>query len=244
MAGNGATAVEYAIYFAVICTFVYNLIAHPAKVDGRIGSTLINPNSYSFLLMLGVLFALRRMLRNGLNTVLKHQGYHCVHPVFRSQHLWRRLPDWLEKRYAPYGSSQCICVVVLALAAADPASYVGLYGGSRSIRGSRLCAVPVASVLADHPLADYLGGRNVADTSILMRDQMLKDATNLWLQRPFTGWGLDQFRAVSGWGTYSHDNYVELLANGGLVGLMLYLMIYLATLGPWYGLFVSREILG
>ena len=59
---------------------------------------------------------------------------------------------------------------------------------------------------------------------------MLEDAVELWLQRPFTGWGLDQFRNVSGWNTYSHDNYVELLANQGIVGCLLYLMVYVSTL--------------
>jgi O-antigen ligase len=78
-------------------------------------------------------------------------------------------------------------------------------------------------------LSDFLQGNSTRDTSILIRDQMLKEATSLWLQRPFAGWGLDQFRVISAWGTYSHDNYVELLANGGVIGLLLYLGTYVSA---------------
>jgi O-antigen ligase len=76
----------------------------------------------------------------------------------------------------------------------------------------------------------FIRGENVADTGLAKRGGMLEDALSLWQQRPFTGWGLDEFRNVSGWNTYAHDNYVELLANQGLVGCVLYLMVYISTL--------------
>jgi len=79
------------------------------------------------------------------------------------------------------------------------------------------------------PMVDYFQGQSVEDTSIIARDQMRKDGIDLWLARPFTGWGLDQYRVVSGWRTYAHDNYAELLTNGGLFGLLLYIVIYLAV---------------
>lgn len=82
------------------------------------------------------------------------------------------------------------------------------------------------------PMADYFQGQTVEDTSILTRDQMRKDGINLWLERPFAGWGVDQYRVVSGWRTYAHDNYAELLTNGGVFGLLLYLMIYLSLMVP------------
>jgi len=79
------------------------------------------------------------------------------------------------------------------------------------------------------PLASYLQGQTVVDTSLLERSQMLSDGIGLWLQRPFFGWGVDQYRVVSSWGTYAHNNYVELLVDGGLIGLLLYLVVYVSA---------------
>ncbi|MFA5080830.1 MAG: O-antigen ligase family protein [Candidatus Paceibacterota bacterium] len=61
-----------------------------------------------------------------------------------------------------------------------------------------------------------------AQTRYLMIDQ----ATNLWLEKPFLGWGGGGFAINSGFGTYSHNNYVELLSNYGLVGFCLYYAFY------------------
>ena len=62
MQSGGPLAIECAIYFSVVCTFVYNVVFDPPKEDGRVGSILLNANAYSLLLMIGVLFALRRLL--------------------------------------------------------------------------------------------------------------------------------------------------------------------------------------
>ena len=56
-------------------------------------------------------------------------------------------------------------------------------------------------------------------------------ATILW------GWGLHQFQYVSGTQKYSHSNYAELMANHGMLGLILFYSIYFSM----YRLYVKTR---
>lgn len=51
---------------------------------------------------------------------------------------------------------------------------------------------------------------------------MIQVGLNLWSQHPLIGWGFDAYEDISGFNTYSHSNFIELLANNGLIGLILY----------------------
>ncbi|MEX0780776.1 MAG: O-antigen ligase family protein [Balneolales bacterium] len=74
----------------------------------------------------------------------------------------------------------------------------------------------------------YTSGQEVDEGSLETRDNMISTALSMWADKPFIGWGLDSFRIHSGYGTYSHNNYTELLFGQGLIGLSLY-----------YGFFIS-----
>lgn len=60
------------------------------------------------------------------------------------------------------------------------------------------------------------------DTSAKTRLSMIQYGIEKWLERPLTGYGLDSFKILSGYGYYSHNNYVELLYNMGLPGFIVY----------------------
>lgn len=62
-----------------------------------------------------------------------------------------------------------------------------------------------------------------AETRYTMIDKGIK----LWLAKPFLGWGGGGFAGNSGFDTYSHNNYVEVLSNYGIVGFCLYYAFYL-----------------
>jgi len=62
------------------------------------------------------------------------------------------------------------------------------------------------------------------------RTQMMHDAIALWSEKPLLGWGINQFRSISGWDTYSHNNYVEILVNNGLIGLIVYYSVFLSII--------------
>jgi len=60
------------------------------------------------------------------------------------------------------------------------------------------------------------------------RSGLMEDALVVWWQKPVFGHGIDQFRYVGSYTTYSHNNYTEVLANFGVVGLLLYYGIFLS----------------
>jgi O-antigen ligase len=227
--GNGRV-VEYSVYFAVLCTFVYNLFSHEVPLDGRIGSTLVNANAYAQVLMFGVIFALRQWLvesarrRGGWKMALVLLAFValCLYGIVdltgsRKGIVMTLAAGLLAAVYWVWHQPMRRRLLVTALLAVVIAGIgVGLYLSPQTERITEVSA--------------FIRGENVADTGLAKRGGMLEDALKLWQQRPFTGWGLDEFRNVSGWNTYAHDNYVELLADQGLVGCLLYLMVYVSTL--------------
>jgi len=72
-----------------------------------------------------------------------------------------------------------------------------------------------------------VGGDNVQDGSIEDRVGMFETGIRLWSQKPLLGWGFDSFRYVSGYGTYSHNNYIEILVNTGIIGFIIYHIFYI-----------------
>jgi O-antigen ligase len=54
------------------------------------------------------------------------------------------------------------------------------------------------------------------------RISMIKEGWFLFTKRPIIGYGLENYRLVSSFGTYSHNNYIELLVSTGLVGFIIY----------------------
>jgi O-antigen ligase len=227
--GNGRV-VEYSFYFAVLCTFVYNLFSHEVPLDGRIGSTLVNANGYAQVLMFGVIFALRQWL---VESAKRRVGWKmsalllaflglCLYGIVeltgsRKGIIMTLAAVLLVAVYWVWHQPirRRLLVTVLLVIGIVAAGF-GLYLSPQTERITEVSA--------------FLRGQNVEDTGLAKRSGMLEDAVSLWLQRPFTGWGLDQFRNVSGWNTYSHDNYVELLADQGIIGCLLYIMVYISTL--------------
>jgi O-antigen ligase len=59
---------------------------------------------------------------------------------------------------------------------------------------------------------------------------MMQQGIKLWQQHPFLGGGFAAFERLSGYETYAHNNFVELLCNTGVLGLLLYYAIYVYTL--------------
>lgn len=77
-------------------------------------------------------------------------------------------------------------------------------------------------------------GKNLAgekgDNSSKIRLNMIIDGWSIFKERILTGYGADNYAVVSRYRTYSHNNFIEILVNFGLVGFVLYYMIYLGAL--------------
>ncbi|MEI2724751.1 MAG: O-antigen ligase family protein [Verrucomicrobiota bacterium] len=69
--------------------------------------------------------------------------------------------------------------------------------------------------------------REAADSSSLVRYDMIRTSLELWLQRPLLGHGYDSFARLSGFGAYSHTTFGEILANAGFVGMALISAFYI-----------------
>ena len=59
-----------------------------------------------------------------------------------------------------------------------------------------------------------------------VRSAMIADALEVWWREPAFGHGINQYRHVSSFTTYSHNKYVELLANFGVVGTLFFYALY------------------
>ena len=69
------------------------------------------------------------------------------------------------------------------------------------------------------------GGKG--DSSSNIRLNMMKDGWNLFKNRILIGYGADNYRVVGMYSTYSHNNFTEMLVGFGLIGFLLYYVIYL-----------------
>lgn len=76
-------------------------------------------------------------------------------------------------------------------------------------------------------LFNFLRGEGEVDASTLVRQVLIDQAIALWKQSPIIGNGLDTFKIMSSYGVYSHNNYVELLCNLGIVGVVVYYSYFL-----------------
>ena len=76
-------------------------------------------------------------------------------------------------------------------------------------------------------LASFTGNGSV-DSSTEIREEYVVDAIRAWRERPLIGCGLDCYREINEIkkGMYAHNNYVELLADLGVIGAVIYYSAY------------------
>lgn len=89
-------------------------------------------------------------------------------------------------------------------------------------------------------LAFITGDVSGADSSSIIRGRMIQIALDKWIQNPIWGYGFDSFKyynqSVTGRFYYSHNNFVELLYNEGIIGFVLYYWYYVRMiLTAWKG---------
>lgn len=88
-----------------------------------------------------------------------------------------------------------------------------------------ILSLPIFSVVTERMegLINSIKGEGVVDNSTLAREAMLKVGFKLFKESPILGIGLDNARAFNiKAGAYLHNNYVEIAADLGIVGFILY----------------------
>jgi O-antigen ligase len=85
------------------------------------------------------------------------------------------------------------------------------------------------------PIYDVMGRRletlfNVfLGTESSVRTSMIDIGLSLFGEKPWIGHGQSQYSYISGFQTYSHNNYIEFLVNFGIIGFCLYYSVYVIS---------------
>ena len=79
-------------------------------------------------------------------------------------------------------------------------------------------------------LGKNLSGEDGGDSSSATRASMIVDGWKLYKDRILTGYGVNNYRVVSRYGTYAHNNFIEILVDTGFIGFVLYYLIYWCVL--------------
>ena len=88
-------------------------------------------------------------------------------------------------------------------------------------------------------LINLLAGNSTEESSLLNRQELIEVGWEYVKQHPWVGYGLDSFKIISDidgsgqYHLYSHNNYVELMFGGGIIGTVLY---YVPMIGILVGL--------
>ena len=70
------------------------------------------------------------------------------------------------------------------------------------------------------------------DGSTSQRSDLITEGIRLWPERPLLGWGPGQYASVNkvGFGVYSHNNFIEVLVNFGLLGFFIFYSVHIYLL--------------
>ena len=90
--------------------------------------------------------------------------------------------------------------------------------------------LPIFSVAYERFTVFLSGEKNVTDR---LRADMIAKGLAMFREKPVVGWGMTAFAEVSGFASYAHNNFVELLANYGVVGFGLFYSLYLYILAKF-----------
>jgi len=185
-----------------------------------------NPNDYSFMLCLGILsvvyllffeLSVRRLiivhhflLLLFLIELVFYAGSRAI--IFGTVFILIFYVYYVFKSSGVFGKLALLGVVI---------------AGSYSV-STNLDKIQVASrIVSAVQTSSSQSGET--DFSTSSRLAFFKEGLRLWTKRPVIGYGTDMFRDVNvvEKGYYSHNNYIELLANNGILGFFLYYSLHL-----------------
>jgi len=95
----------------------------------------------------------------------------------------------------------------------------------------------VLGVRLEDLFASFNGEQDV-ESSILLRQEYIENGI-MWIKdAPFLGYGVDAYRSLNGpltgHYTYSHNNFIEVAINWGIVGFVYYYSIYFTIIKKFF----------
>lgn len=117
--------------------------------------------------------------------------------------------------------------------------YKALIGGGAAVGlGYILLRLPMFSV-AYNRLDSFLAGSY--DVSDQRRQNMISEGLRFFRERPIFGYGLNNFRVLYFEDEYSHNNFIEVMVSLGVIGLLLYYLMYLIPTVKTIGLIRAKD---
>lgn len=92
-----------------------------------------------------------------------------------------------------------------------------------------LLNLPAFSVIKDRMMSflALLTGDSNVDNSLLSRSNFIEVGISIFKEHPLLGVGIDNARLFNYRNVYLHNNFVEMLADGGLIGFGIYYSLYI-----------------
>lgn len=94
-------------------------------------------------------------------------------------------------------------------------------------------------------LLAHVTGQGEVDSSTLLRAQYIKIGLDAFIDSPFIGYGINNYRYINmsetGHLTYSHNNFIELLVGIGSIGFIVYYSYYVKLTCEFLRLYIRKK---
>lgn len=102
-----------------------------------------------------------------------------------------------------------------------------VYSSVSLLLGWILIHLPIFSTILER-LESYLSV--TGNTSDNIRADLIRFGLELFIENPFLGYGLNNYHLFHWSGVYSHNNYIEVLVSLGVIGFIVYYLIFIKSL--------------
>ena len=214
----------YIVMLYSIITLGWNSVLLTIRSEGRLVAHFTNTNSLGIILALAIIISIYKIQIDGIRV-----WHILILPAIiliaasgsRKAVILAVLGVSLLYMTKESGKAYFLKIIRLFVVIAAVIILVGFFSSLRLFSGvhNRM-----------QGLYALITGEGVVDHSAWVRQRMIGLGWEQFLKTPILGIGMGNARimtSVVGYDSYLHNNYIELLTNGGVVGFALYYAIYI-----------------
>ena len=197
----------------------------------RYSGSLMNPNHYSFILSISIAFFIYFIFsfeqKNKKNSLIKFIiillilifSYEIIFKTASRQGFLITIICFLFYIYKSFKNLNIFRAILTLL--------ISIF-----IIDITLSSLTNSIYLQERVLSIFSFNKDV-DVSVNQRFYYIVKAFEYWVENPILGIGLDQFRVLNN-SSYSHNNFLELLATTGLLGFIFYYLPHFLILKTYF----------